>query len=207
MESFRLPDLPFPIDSLEPYMSQATLEKHHGKHHQAYINKLNALLQEPQHATHQGKKLAEIVKASSGNLFNQAAQVWNHTFFWHSLTGQKQQQMQGYESSDVYTQIIKDFGDFTTFKSQFKQTALSTFGSGWVWLVKKSDGHLIIQSTKDANTPITTEDMLPILTCDVWEHAYYLDTQNDRGQYVENFWKIVNWSKVNERYLTETLID
>ncbi|CAB1276707.1 superoxide dismutase [Candidatus Nitrosacidococcus tergens] len=184
----RLPDLPYPIDSLEPYLSKETLEYHYGKHHQTYIDKLNGLIAgtEFEHSS-----LEEIITKSSGGVFNNSAQVWNHTFYWNCLTPQGK----GSPSEDLLTIINKNFGSFAEFKEKFSQTAITLFGSGWTWLIKNASGSLEITTTANAGNPLT-EGKTPLLTCDVWEHAYYVDYRNARPQYVESFWKIVNWDFV-----------
>ncbi|MCH9643244.1 MAG: superoxide dismutase [Gammaproteobacteria bacterium] len=183
--TFELPPLPYDMNALEPHISERTLEFHYGKHHQAYVNKLNGLVP---NTPFEDKSLVEIIKSADGGIFNNAAQVWNHTFYWNSMspTG-------GGEPSDEVAAILtKDFGSVETFKEKFTNAALSRFGSGWAWLVKQSNGHLDIVSTGNADNPMT-DNLVPLLTCDVWEHAYYLDTQNNRGKYVSNFWNLVNW--------------
>ncbi|CAH9019138.1 superoxide dismutase [Candidatus Nitrosacidococcus sp. I8] len=184
----RLPDLPYLIDSLEPYLSKETLEYHYGKHHQTYVDKLNGLIAgtEFEHASLEG-----IITKSSGGIFNNGAQVWNHTFYWNCLTPQGK----GSPSGDLLAAINKNFGSFAEFKEKFSQTAITLFGSGWAWLVKNTNGSLEITTTANAGNPLT-EGKTPLLTCDVWEHAYYVDYRNARPQYVESFWKIVNWDFV-----------
>jgi len=186
--SFQLPDLPFAKDSLAPYISQETIEYHYGKHHQGYINKLNKMIEGKEE---ENKSLEEIVKTTSDGLFNNAAQVWNHNFYWNCLTPKAKRQPEG----KLAEAIDKVFGSFEEFKNKFKEQALSNFGSGWTWLVKKSNGNLEIINTSNADNPITNNDK-PLLTCDVWEHAYYIDYRNERGKYLDNFWNIVNWDFV-----------
>ena len=185
--SFVLMQLPFEKSSLEPYMSAETLDYHHGKHHQTYVNNLNKLIEGTDFAQ---KSLEDIIKSSDGGLFNNAAQVFNHNFFWNCLSPIGQTIPANLESV-----LVKNFGSTEKFKEMFTQKAITQFGSGWAWLVKDSSGSLSIVTTSNANTPIT-DGLTPILVCDVWEHAYYIDTRNARPQYLENFWNIVNWEFV-----------
>jgi superoxide dismutase, Fe-Mn family len=183
-----LPTLPYAKNALEPHISAETIDYHYGKHHQTYVTNLNNLIKG---TPNEEKSLEEIVKTSSGGLFNNAAQVWNHTFYWHCL-----KPAGGGEPTGKLAAAIDDaFGSFAAFKEQFTQTALTTFGSGWAWLVQKPDGKLALVSTSNAATPLTTADRA-LLTCDVWEHAYYVDFRNARAKYVEAFWALVNWDFV-----------
>lgn len=188
--SFELPALPYAQNALEPHISAETLEYHYGKHHNTYVVNLNNLIKDTEFA---GKTLEEIVKTSSGGIFNNAAQVWNHTFYWHCLSPNGGGEPQG----KVADAINQSFGSFADFKAQFTDAAVKNFGAGWTWLVKKADGSLVIVSTSNAATPLTTNDK-PLLTVDVWEHAYYIDYRNARPKYLENFWALVNWSFVEE---------
>ncbi|MCC8365231.1 superoxide dismutase [Fe] [Xenorhabdus sp. PB61.4] len=188
--SFELPALPYAKDALEPHISAETLEYHYGKHHNAYVVNLNNLIKGTDFAE---KTLEEIIKTSDGGIFNNAAQVWNHTFYWHSLSPNGG----GEPTGKVAEAINKAFGSFAEFKQQFTDAALKNFGSGWTWLVKKTDGSLAITNTSNAATPLTGEDK-PVLTVDVWEHAYYIDYRNARPQYLEHFWALVNWQFVEE---------
>ncbi len=183
--AFELPSLPYAQDALEPHYSANTLSFHHGKHHAAYVNKLNELIAGSEH---ENKSLEEIIAASSGGLFNQAAQVWNHTFFWNSMTPAGG----GAPSGALAQAIDAAFGSLEAFKEQFKAAGVGQFGSGWVWLVKEN-GALKIVTTGNAETPLT-QGQEPILTCDVWEHAYYLDYQNRRPDFIQSFLdNLVNW--------------
>lgn len=183
-----LPALPYAKNALEPYISSETLEFHYGKHHQTYVTNLNNLIKGTEF---ENASLEEIVKKSSGGIFNNAAQVWNHTFYWNGLKPNG-----GGEPTGALADAIKaKWGSFDEFKKAFTQCAITTFGSGWAWLVKKPDGSLDLASTSNAATPLTT-DAKPLLTCDVWEHAYYIDYRNARAGYVEKFWNIVNWDFV-----------
>ena len=186
------PELPYSLDALSPYISRETLEFHAGKHHQTYVDNLNKLVIGTPHET---QDLETIVKTSSGGIFNNAAQIWNHTFYFESLAPAGSSKLDGSLKRTIET----TWGSFENFQVEFNKVALATFGSGWAWLVKKSDGSLAIISTSNANTPLTTED-LPILTCDVWEHAYYIDTRNARAKYLDNFWKVINWARVMKRF-------
>lgn len=190
---FILPTLPYELDALEPYLSKETLEYHYGKHHKTYVDNLNGLVPGTEF---DGKTLEEIIQtAPAGGIFNNAAQIWNHAFYWESLIPGKST----LEGSNVESLILERWESFEAFQKAFNDVAIKTFGSGWAWLVKKSDGSLDIVSTSNAATPLTTEDT-PLLTCDVWEHAYYIDYRNARAKYLENFWNIVNWEKVEKRY-------
>ena len=183
-----LPPLPYAKNALEPTISAETLEYHYGKHHQAYVTNLNNLIKGTEF---ENSPLEDIIVKSSGGIFNNAAQVWNHTFYWNCLTPNGS----GAPSGELATAIDKAFGSFEDFKKQFSQKAVTTFGSGWAWLVKNQDGSLSIESTSNADTPMT-KGQKALLTCDVWEHAYYVDYRNARPKYVEEFWKLVNWDFV-----------
>jgi Fe-Mn family superoxide dismutase len=181
-----LPALPYAMDALAPIISKETLEFHYGKHHQAYVTNLNNLIPGTEF---ESASLEEIVKKSSGGIFNNAAQVWNHTFYWNSMAPNA-----GGEPSGKLADAIKaKWGSVAAFKEAFNKSAAGNFGSGWTWLVKKADGSLDIVNTSNAATPLTTTDVA-LLTCDVWEHAYYIDYRNARPKYLESFWNLVNWS-------------
>ncbi|MBF0624999.1 MAG: superoxide dismutase [Fe] [Magnetococcales bacterium] len=190
--SIALPPLPYAKNALEPHISAETLEFHHGKHHQTYVTNLNNLLPG---SGFEGKSLEEIVKGSSGGMFNNAAQVWNHTFYWNCLSPTGGGEPEG----ALAKAIIAKWGSFQAFKDAFTACAVTTFGSGWGWLVKKADGSLDLMSTSNAGTPMTQE-ATALLTCDVWEHAYYVDYRNARPKYVEAFWKLVNWKFVAQNF-------
>jgi len=181
----QLPALPYALDALQPHISKETLEFHHGKHHQTYVTNLNNLVKGTEF---ENMSLEDIVRKSSGGMFNNAAQIWNHTFYWNSLSPKGG----GNPAGDLAKAIDAKFGSFDEFKKQFSAAAVGTFGSGWAWLVKNKDGTLAIESTSNAATPLTT-DRKPLLTCDVWEHAYYVDYRNRRPDYVAAFWNLVNW--------------
>ena len=191
--SIQLPELPYEMDALSPHISKETLEYHYGKHHKTYVDNLNKLIPGTEH---EGQSLEEIIRSSQGGVFNNAAQVWNHTFYWHCLSPEGQG---GEPSSELKKAIERKFGSFEQFKAQFDETAVKTFGSGWAWLVKNTEGELELVSTSNAQTPLT-ENYTVLLTCDVWEHAYYIDYRNARPKYLEAFWKIVNWNFVNDNF-------
>ena len=191
--SISLPDLPYSNDALQPHISTETIEYHYGKHHRSYVTKLNEAISGTEF---QNMALEDIVRQSSGGVFNNAAQVWNHTFYWNSLspTG-------GGEPSGSIAEVIdKSFGSFSSFKADFTKAATSLFGSGWVWLLQASDGTLSIEKTSNADTPLKGPHKA-LLTCDVWEHAYYVDYRNARPQYIAAFWELVNWDFANSNIL------
>jgi len=185
---FQLPNLPYPMDALTPKLSKETLEFHHGKHHATYVNNLNKLAAG---TPMESQTLEQIILKASGPLFNNAAQVWNHTFYWNCLAPRAG----GEPSGALAAAIAKDFGGFAPFKEKFTNAAVTLFGSGWAWLVKNPDGSLAVEQTSNAGTPLTAGNK-PLLTCDVWEHAYYIDYRNNRAKYVESFWELVNWKFV-----------
>lgn len=189
---FELPKLPYEMDALQPYISKETLEYHYGKHHQAYVNNLNNLTKDTEFAN---MSLEDIIMKASGGIFNNAAQDWNHTFYWHSMTPKSS----GTPSGALADAINKKFGSFDEFKKAFTQSAVTLFGSGWTWLVKNAQGELEIMNTGNAGLPMK-EGKTALLTCDVWEHAYYIDYRNMRATYVENFWKLVNWDFVAKNF-------
>lgn len=191
--SFQLPELPFAKDALEPHISKETLDYHYDKHHNTYVVKLNGLIEG---TDFEGKSLEEIIKTSSGGVFNNAAQVWNHTFYWHCLSPNGG----GEPTGDVAEAITEAFGSFDEFKTQFTNAAVTNFGSGWTWLVKKADGSVAIVNTSNAETPLTHDGETPLLTVDVWEHAYYIDYRNVRPDYLAAFWKLVNWDFVAKNF-------
>ncbi|QDF68507.1 superoxide dismutase [Fe] [Shewanella sp. SNU WT4] len=189
--AFTLPALPYAMDALEPHISKETLEYHYGKHHNTYVVKLNGLIEGTDFAD---KTLEEIVKTSTAGVFNNAAQVWNHTFYWHCLAPNA-----GGEPTGAVADAIKaQFGSFAEFQAKFNDSAVNNFGSSWTWLVKNADGSLAIVNTSNAATPLTQAGVTPLLTVDLWEHAYYIDYRNLRPDYLANFWKLVNWNFVNE---------
>jgi Fe-Mn family superoxide dismutase len=188
--SITLPALPYALDALSPHISAETLSYHYEKHHKAYVDNLNKLIVGTEF---EQLPLDAIIQKSSGGIFNNAAQVWNHTFYWHCLSPQGG----GEPTGQLLAAINQAFGSFAQFKEQFTQTALTTFGSGWAWLVQDEQQQLKIISTSNAATPLTTPAKA-LLTCDVWEHAYYIDYRNRRADYVAAFWALVNWDFVEK---------
>ena len=187
----QLPPLPYANDALEPHISKETLEYHHGKHHATYIAKLNDLIEGTKYAE---QSLEEIVRNSSGKILNNAAQAWNHDFYWHCLSPE------GSTADGELLEAIKhQFKSLEKFEEEFSIAAANHFGSGWAWLVLDKDGKLAITTTHDADTPIR-HGQIPLLTCDVWEHAYYIDYRNKRPDYLKAFWKLVNWRFVSEQF-------
>lgn len=189
---FELPALPYSKDALAPHMSSETLEFHHGKHHKTYVDNLNKLVPGTEF---EGMKLEEIMLKSSGPVFNNAAQIWNHTFFWNCLTPKSQ----GEPTGALAEAIKRDFGSFAQFKEKFADVTVKHFASGWGWLVKDKTGKLQVLSTANAANPMT-EGHTPLLTCDVWEHAYYIDFRNRRADFVGAFWNLVNWDFVAKNF-------
>lgn len=190
---FELPPLPYAMDALQPSISKETLEYHYGKHHKAYVDNLNKLSAGTEFAD---MSLDDVImKAGPGGMFNNAAQVWNHTFYWNCMTPKSS----GEPSGKLAEAINKKFGSFDEFKKQFSQSAITLFGSGWAWLAKNENGDLEIMNTGNADLPMK-HGKKALLTCDVWEHAYYIDYRNVRANYVENFWKLVNWDFVAKNF-------
>ncbi len=186
--SFELPPLPFDKDALKPHISEETLDYHYGKHHQAYVNNLNNLIQG---TDFEGKDLETIIKTSEGGVFNNSAQTFNHTFFWNCLSPNSG----GTPTGKAAEEINKNFGSFEDFKDKFSKAAATLFGSGWAWLTQDQNGKLEILPLSNAGTPLT-QGKKPILTIDVWEHAYYIDYRNARPKFIEHFWDLVNWDHV-----------
>ncbi|WOJ96505.1 superoxide dismutase [Fe] [Congregibacter brevis] len=183
--AFELPALPYDQDALEPHISAETLEFHYGKHHKSYVDKLNGMVAG---TAHESATLEEVIRQSEGGVFNNAAQIWNHSFYWNCLSPNG-----GGEPSGALAEAINSaFGSFAEFKEQFSTAAAGNFGSGWTWLVQSADGSVAISNTSNAGCPLT-EDVTPLLTVDVWEHAYYIDYRNARPKYLEAFWNLVNW--------------
>jgi len=184
----KLPELPFANNSLAPHISAETLEFHYGKHHKTYVDNLNKLIPGTEF---ENSSLEDVIRKASGGVFNNAAQVWNHTFYWNSLSPKGG----GEPTGVVAGAITKSFGSFAQFKEKFTNAAVTLFGSGWAWLVKNPDGSLSIEAMSNAGNPLK-DGRTPLLTCDVWEHAYYIDYRNARAKYLEGYWKLVNWSFV-----------
>ncbi len=190
--SFELPKLPYALDALEPHISKRTLEFHYGKHHQAYVTNLNNLVPGTEF---ENASLEVIVQKAEGPIFNNGAQVWNHTFYFNTFSPKG-----GGEPKGALAEAIeRDFSSFEKFKTEFSSAAATLFGSGWAWLVKKADGTLAIVKESNAGNPLRN-GLTPLLTCDVWEHAYYLDVQNRRPDYIASFWGLIDWSIVAERF-------
>ena len=187
----KLPELPYAKNALAPRISEETIEFHYGKHHAAYVANLNKLIPGTEF---ERLSLEEIVKKATGPIFNNAAQVWNHTFYWNCMAPSAGGEPKGH----LAQQIASAFGSFAQFKEKFTNCAMTTFGSGWAWLVRNPDGTLAIESTGNAGTPLTS-GKTPLLTCDVWEHAYYIDYRNSRANYLAAFWELVNWRFVEKQ--------
>jgi Fe-Mn family superoxide dismutase len=186
-----LPKLPYSLNALEPFISQRTMEFHYGKHHQAYVTNLNKLVVGTEY---ENASLEDIIRKASGGIFNNGAQVWNHTFYWNCMKPNGGGEPKG----QLLEALLKDFGSFAEFKEKFSTAAATLFGSGWAWLVKKPDGTLEITQESNAGNPIRSNTK-PLLTCDVWEHAYYLDKQNLRPGYITDFWNLIDWDAVGGR--------
>jgi Fe-Mn family superoxide dismutase len=184
----QLPDLPYPSDALAPHISAETLSLHHGKHHATYVDKLNGLIDDTPFAD---ARLSEIVVEAEGGIFNNGAQAWNHAFYWHCLSPDGGGDPEG----ALAEQIGRDFGSTDALREQFSEALTTLFGSGWVWLALDASDKLVIESRSNAGNPLR-DGMLPILTCDMWEHAYYVDYRNRKKEYVDTFWKLVNWEFV-----------
>ena len=191
--AFELPALPYAKNALEPHISAETLEFHHGKHHATYVQKLNGLIEGTDLAN---KTLEEIIKTSEGGVFNNAAQIWNHTFYWNCLAPNAG----GEPTGAIAEAINKSFGSFAEFKAAWNDKAVNNFGSAWTRLVKKADGTLEIVNTSNAATPLTDESVTVLLTVDLWEHAYYIDYRNVRPNYLNGFWALVNWDFVAKNF-------
>jgi Fe-Mn family superoxide dismutase len=190
--AFELPKLPYKLDALIPYISEETLDYHYGKHHQAYVNNLNGLIPGTEF---EKVNLETIIKKAEGGIFNNAAQVWNHTFYFESFarTGRR------IPKGDLAEAIDSSFGSLESFKEQFNKAAATLFGAGWAWLAKKEDGTLQVIQESNAGNPLR-QGLKPLLTCDVWEHAYYIDYRNKRPDYIKSFWEILDWDLVSNRF-------
>lgn len=189
----KLPELPYAKDALSPHISAETIEYHYGKHHKTYVDNLNKQIEGTEFAD---STLEEIIKKAEGGVFNNAAQVWNHTFYWFGFSPDGQKEPEG----ELAEAINKKWGSFESFKEEFNKNATGNFGSGWTWLVKAKDGSLDIVNTSNAKNPISENSGTPLLTCDVWEHAYYIDHRNSRPNYLKGFWEIVDWKAVATRF-------
>jgi len=186
----QLPELPYAKDALAPHISAETIEYHYGKHHKTYVDNINRLINGTEF---EKMSLEEIIQQSSGGIFNNAAQVWNHTFYWNCLSPNGG----GEPTGEIANAITKQFGSFAQFKEKFTNAAVTLFGSGWAWLVKNADGSLSIETTSNAGNPLK-DGKRALLTCDVWEHAYYIDYRNARAKYLDAFWNLVNWEFVSQ---------
>jgi len=190
--TFTLPPLPYAENALEPYISAETIQYHYGKHHQAYVNNLNNLVPG---TPFENASLEDIVRKADGGIFNNGAQVWNHTFYWNCLSPDGG----GAPEGALAEAMERDFGSFESFKEAFTKAAATLFGSGWAWLVKDGNGTLTITQTSNAGNPMR-DGLTPLMTCDVWEHAYYIDKRNRRPDYIASFWELVDWRAVEERF-------
>jgi Fe-Mn family superoxide dismutase len=190
--SFELPALPYEKNALEPHISAETLDFHYGKHHQTYVTKLNGMVPGTEF---EGKSLEDVIKSSSGGVFNNAAQIWNHTFYWNCLSPNGG----GAATGALGDAITAKWGSYEKFVEDFSDKAVNNFGSSWTWLVKNASGELEIVNTSNAGCPIT-DNVTPLLTCDLWEHAYYIDYRNARPKYLEAFWNLVNWDFAASNY-------
>ena len=190
--AFELPALPYADDALEPHISAETISFHYGKHHQTYVTNLNKLVPG---TAFEDLSVEQIIMKAEGGIFNNAAQIWNHTFYWNGLTPNGKDVASG----TLASAITEEFGSFDEFKAKFSTSAATNFGAGWTWLVKNNDGSIEIVNTSNAGCPLT-DGQTPLLTCDVWEHAYYIDYRNARPKYVETFWKLVNWDFVEANF-------
>jgi superoxide dismutase, Fe-Mn family len=191
---FELAPLPYPMDGLEPHLSRETLEYHYGKHHRGYVEKTNSLMKDSRLA---GLSLTQVVRKASGALFQSAAQSWNHDFYWRCMAPAPRRD----PMSPLLIAIHRQFGSLHAFKNQFTDHAINKFGSGWTWLVRTREGQLAIQNTDDADNPLR-RGRKPVLVCDVWEHAYYIDYRNARAKYIEAFWNVANWPFATSNYLS-----
>lgn len=189
--AYELPKLPYEMDALQPYISKETLEYHYGKHHAAYVNNLNKLVGG---TDFESASLEDIIKKADGGIFNNGAQVWNHTFYWNCMSPEGNREPSG----ALLNQIKSDFGSFEEFKDKFSKAAATLFGSGWAWLVKTPAGKLDIIQESNAGNPLRV-GLEPIMTCDVWEHAYYIDKRNRRPAYIDDFWNLVDWETIGKR--------
>ena len=188
----KLPELPYALDALNPHISKQTLEFHHGKHHLAYVNNLNALIPGTKF---EDATLEDMIREADGGIFNNAAQIWNHTFYFQAFSPKPKAAPEG----KLLEAIVRDFGSFEAFREEFTKAAASLFGSGWAWLAVDGDGKLQIVKESNAGNPIR-QGLKPLLTCDVWEHAYYIDTRNNRAQYLQNFFQVINWDLISQNY-------
>ena len=199
---FKLPTLPYPKTGLAPFLNEEQMTFHYDKHHKAYIDNLNKFIETD--ANLKGKSLEEIVLSSSGGIFNNAAQIWNHTFYWFNMVPAGQG---GQPSAELAAAITKDFGSMDELKAKFIDGGVKTFGSGWIWLCTDASGKLSLVSTSNAAVPFTNNGPIPLMTADVWEHAYYVDYRNLRLKYLETFWNHINWTFVSENFASKKVRD
>lgn len=199
---FKLPNLPYTKTALSPFLNEEQMTFHYDKHHKAYIDNLNKFLETD--ASLKGKTLEEIVLTSSGGIFNNAAQIWNHTFYWFNIAPVGKG---GSPSATLADAIKRDFGSLDELKAKFIDGGIKTFGSGWIWLCTDSSGKLSLVSTSNAGVPFTGNGPVPLMTADVWEHAYYVDYRNLRAKYLETFWNHINWTFVSENYDSKKVRD
>lgn len=196
--AFTLPPLPYDVGALAPHISAETLQFHHGKHHAAYVNKLNELVKGTKF---ESMSLEDVIRQSSGGMFNNAAQAWNHTFYFNCMKSKKEGGG-GEPRGQLREALLKKWNNYDSFKDEFSKVAAGHFGSGWAWLnYNKSKKELEIQQTHDAANPLTESHQVPVLCCDVWEHAYYIDRRNDRGAYIKAWWEVVNWDFAEKNYV------
>lgn len=199
---FKLPTLPYPKTGLAPFLNEEQMTFHYDKHHKAYIDNLNKFIDTD--SSLKGKSLEEIVLSSSGGIFNNAAQIWNHTFYWFNMAPQGNGTK---PSAELAAAITKDFGSMDELKKQFVDGGVKTFGSGWIWLCLDKSGKLTLVSTSNAQVPFTNNGPTPLLVADVWEHAYYVDYRNARQKYLETFWDFINWNFVSENFSSKKVRD
>ncbi len=199
---FKLPQLPYAKTALAPFLNEEQMTFHYDKHHKAYIDNLNKFIETD--ASLKGKSLEEIVLSSTGGIFNNAAQIWNHTFYWFNMSPAGQG---GVISAELNAAIARDFGSVEELKAKFTDGGIKTFGSGWIWLCSDASGKLSLVSTSNAAVPFTNNGPTPLMTADVWEHAYYVDYRNLRAKYLETFWNHINWTFVSENYATKKVRD
>lgn len=198
--AFKQAALPYSLGALEPHISQETLEYHYGKHHKAYVDKLNAAVEANSALQH--ASLVEVIRSSQGGIYNNAAQVWNHEFYWNCLSPAGGGEPQ---DADFMAALQQNFGSYAAFKQEFHQASAGLFGSGWTFLVKDNQGALKILQEGNAGCPVSQEGLIPLLTCDVWEHAYYVDYRNARPRYLEAYWSLVNWPYVVQNWKHHSL--
>lgn len=199
---FKLPQLPYAKTALAPFLNEEQMTFHYDKHHKAYIDNLNKFVETD--ASLKGKSIEEIVLSSTGGIFNNAAQIWNHTFYWFNMAPQGQG---GQPSASLSDAIKRDFGSFDELKVKFVDGGVKTFGSGWIWLCADTNGKLSLVSTSNAAVPFTNNGPTPLMVADVWEHAYYVDYRNLRAKYLETFWSHVNWTFVSDNYDSKKVRD